>query len=306
MNKPLRSLSGLIDFECAARWGSFKLAAQELHKTPAAISQQMKQLELSLGFALFTRHARHLTITEKGRELAVTVAKALVELGAKVGALQEGDEELVLRVSATHSFAMKWLIPRLHRFNERHPELDIRIESNDQLIDFAHSNCDVAIRHGPIASDDDATILICERFVVVYSPDLLSKKPAGRKSALTLSALSKFPLLNEGREEDWLRLLQENRVSSADCDFSRSYSHSGLLVQAAVAAHGVALVPYSIAFEDISKGGLILFPCRQSPPQYCYRIVCNKGTHSLRKVKLFSDWLRAEVAEMERTAIHSV
>ena len=100
--KQLRSLSGLIDFECAARWGSFKLAAQELHKTPAAISQQVKHLEQSVGFALFVRHPRHITLTEKGQELAISVGRMLGELRAKIGALQGGDEEAILRISTTH------------------------------------------------------------------------------------------------------------------------------------------------------------------------------------------------------------
>src|ERR1700756_2431760 len=98
MNNPLRSLSGLIDFDCAARGGSFKLAAQELHKTPAAISLQVKQLEQAVGFALFIRHPRHITLTEKGQELAATVARMLAELRTKVDALRGGDEEKILRI----------------------------------------------------------------------------------------------------------------------------------------------------------------------------------------------------------------
>src|SRR5438552_722948 len=122
MDKPLRSLSGLIDFDCAARRGSFKLAAQELHKTPAAISLQIKQLEAVLGFALFVRHPRHIALAEKGRELAVSVARMLGELRTKVDALRGGNEENVLRISTTHSLAIKWLVPRLDRFTKLYPD----------------------------------------------------------------------------------------------------------------------------------------------------------------------------------------
>ena len=104
--RPLRSLSGLIDFDCAARWGSFKLAARELHKTPAAVSLQVKQLEEAVGFALFVRHPRHIALTAKGQELAIAVARMLADLGAKVAALQRGSDEAVLRISTTHSFAI--------------------------------------------------------------------------------------------------------------------------------------------------------------------------------------------------------
>src|SRR5579871_4929911 len=101
MVQPLRTLSGLIDFAAAARHASFRLAAQELHKTPAAVSQQIKQLEESLGFALFTRHPRHVTLTERGEELAHTVSHLLDELRAKITALQMDDEATVLKVTTT-------------------------------------------------------------------------------------------------------------------------------------------------------------------------------------------------------------
>ena len=188
--KPVRSLSGLIDFDCAARWGSFKLAAQELHKTPAAISQQVKHLEESVGFALFIRHARHITLTEKGQELAISVGRMLGELRAKVGALQRGNEESILRISTTHSFAIKWLVPRMHRFTKLYPELDIRLDSNDAPVNLEDDSADVAVRYGPV-SDGDPALLFRERLIAVYSPDLL----APGQSELTLADLPNFPLL---------------------------------------------------------------------------------------------------------------
>ncbi|PRC95013.1 LysR substrate-binding domain-containing protein [Solimicrobium silvestre] len=306
MSKPLRSLSGLIDFECAARWCSFKLAARELNKTPAAISQQIKQLEQTLGFALFTRQTRQLVITEKGQELASAVAKHLRELNAKVAALQTTNEEHVLRISTTHSFAMKWLTPRLHRFVERHPELDIRIESNDALVNLNDSSYDVAIRYSKIQDTADAAPLLREKLVVVYSPALLKKTVSTKKSATqSLISLLKFPLLFEGTPENWLRLLKENRIPDAHYDFSHGYSHSGLLVQAAVAAHGVALAPYSIAYEDIRKGALIIAPFKRLTSQYGYRVLYRAEEEPSLKTKLFDAWLHEEVDEMESHLIEN-
>jgi LysR family transcriptional regulator, glycine cleavage system transcriptional activator len=174
--KPLRSLSGLIDFECAARWGSFKLAARELHKTPAAVSLQVKQLEEAVGFPLFVRHPRHIALTAKGEELSIAVGRMLGDLRAKVAALQRGDEESVLRISTTHSFAIKWLVPRMHRFTKLYPELDIRIDSNDAPVDLEADTTDVAVRYGPVREGDSST-LFRERLVPVYSPELLAPGP---------------------------------------------------------------------------------------------------------------------------------
>lgn len=294
--KPLRSLSGLIDFECAARWGSFKLAARELHKTPAAVSLQVKQLEEAVGFALFVRHPRHIALTAKGQELAIVVARMLADLRTKVAALQRGDEEAVLRISTTHSFAIKWLVPRMARFTKLHPELDMRIDSNDTPVDIEDDAVDVAIRYGPVKEGDPA-LLFRERLVPVYSPDLLGDG----QEALTLADLARFPLLCERTPETWLQLLNENRALKGDYDFSRTYSHWGVLAQAAVAGQGIGLVPYGIAYEDIRAGTLLQLACRSAPFGSGYRLLVNPHKETMTKVRHFRDWIVAEMEAMGRT-----
>jgi LysR family glycine cleavage system transcriptional activator len=294
--KPLRSLSGLIDFDCAARWGSFKLAAQELHKTPAAVSQQVRHLEESVGFALFMRHPRHIALTEKGQELAIAVARMLGDLRGKIGALQRGDEESVLRISTTHSFAIKWLVPRMHRFTRLYPELDIRIDSNDAPVDMEADSTDVAVRYGPVR-DGDPALLFRERLVPVYSPELLE---AGQ-GELLLSDLPNYRLLVEKSPENWLQLLNENKALKGKYDFSRGYSHWGVLVQAAVAGQGVALVPYGIACQDIASGALRQIACRSAPFGSGYRFLANRHKENMTKVQRFRDWMVAEMEEMRRS-----
>ena len=294
--KPLRSLSGLLDFEAAARWGSFKLAAQELHKTPAAVSMQVKQLEEALGFALFVRHPRHIALTAKGQELAIAVARTLGELRAKVAALQRGDEEAVLRISTTHSFAIKWLVPRMPRFTKLHPELELRLDSNDTRVDIEDDTVDVAIRYGPV-KDGDPALLFRERLVPVYSPDLL----APGEPEPGLADLGRFPLLCERTPEAWLQLLQENRALKGKYDFSRVFTHWGVLAQAAVAGQGIALVPYGIAFQDILAGSLRVLPCRSAPFGNGYRLLVNPHKEAMTKVQYFRDWIVAEMDGMRKT-----
>ena len=285
----------MIDFDCAARWGSFKLAAQELHKTPAAISQQIRHLEENLGFALFIRHPRHVTLTEKGQELAIAVGKMLGELRAKVGALQAGSEESVLRISTTHSFAIKWLVPRMHRFTKLYPELDIRLDSNDAQVDLDDDATDVAVRYGPV-TDGDPALLFRERLIAVYSPELL----APGQAELTLADLPDFPLLYEKTPESWLQLLNENRALKGKYDFSRGYSHWGVLAQAAVAGQGIALVTFGIACQDILKGSLRQINCRSAPFANGYRFLVNPRKENMPKVQRFRAWLVAEMDDMRR------
>ncbi len=291
--KPLRSLSGLVDFECAARWGSFKLAARELHKTPAAVSQQVKQLEENIGFPLFVRHPRHISLTEKGQELAIATGRMLGDLRAKVAALQRGDEESVLRISTTHSFAIKWLVPRMHRFTKLYPELDIRIDSNDAPVDLHADSTDVAVRYGPVR-EGDPSVLFRERLVPVYSPELLAPGQAD----LTLADLPQCRLLVEQSPEAWLQLLNENKALKGKYDFSRGYSHWGVLVQAAVAGQGVALVPYGIAFQDIVSGALRQIPARSAPFANGYKFLVNPHKEHMLKVQRFRAWMVSEMEEM--------
>jgi len=285
---PLRSLSGLIDFECAARWLSFQRAALELHKTPAAVSQQIKHLEDALGFALFARYPRRIAITARGHALAATLTRVLGELHAKVESLRQDDAELVLRVSTTHSFAMKWLVPKLHHFTQRHAQLDLRVEATDHPVELDGDACDVAVRYCRI-DDADGRAAYRDRLIVVYSPAIAARpRPLGE--------LLRHPLLYEATPELWLRLLAANRLDARRADLARGYSHAGLLVQAAVAGLGVALVPHTLAHEDLAHGRLVMGACTPLPSAYGYRVLSSPDKRTLAKVQWFTDWISAELA----------
>ena len=294
MSKALRSLSGLIDFDCAARWSSFKLAAQELHKTPAAVSLQVKQLEDALGFALFVRHPRHIALTEKGHELASTVRRTLSELHAKVAALQGGDEEKILRLSTTHSLAIKWLVPRIARFSRQHPDIDIRIDSSDAIANMDDGSTDLALRtYNVVAGDPD--LLFRDRLVAVYSPALL----APGVTAITVADLGRYPLLHETTTASWIALLRHNNALAGHYQFLRSFTNFAVMVQSAVAGQGVALVSYAIASEDLRSGTLRMVDCDSAPNERGYRIVVAREKRGMQKIAHFCDWLRAEVAQMQ-------
>lgn len=295
MEKPLRSLAGLTDFECAARWSSFKLAAHELHKTPAAVSQQIKQLEGALGFALFTRHPRHIALTEKGQDLAVSLTRMLGDLQTKVQALRGGDEQNILRISTTQSMAIKWLAPRIGGFTRLYPELDIHIDSNDKVVDLDDGSIDVALRYGVVDAADPG-LLIIERLVAVYSPSLL----APGQSALTLADLKDHPLLIGETSESWIRLFRENGVLNEKYHFSRSVTNAAVGVQWTIAGQGVGLVAYGVAHQDILNGNLKMIACRSVPSKKGYRFLVGARKEGLPKIERFRSWLIGEFEEMKR------
>ncbi|WP_426109879.1 LysR substrate-binding domain-containing protein [Massilia sp. PWRC2] len=297
MQKPLRSISGLLDFDCAARWCSFKLAAQELHKTPAAVSLQIRQLERVLGFDLFVRQPRQLVLTRKGQELALTVRRMLAELERQVAALQGGDEETILRLSTTHSLALKWLVPRLPRFTRRYPEIDIRVDSSDTLANMEDGSTDVALRTGPITATD-ADLLLRDRLVAVYSPALL----AAGEQAIGIADLPRYRLLHDVTTDNWISLLRHNHALKGHYNFWRSFSNYAVMLQSALAGQGIALVSYALAIDDVHSGALQMVDCESAPCERGYRIVVARGQRDTLKVARFCAWLREEVADMESTA----
>ncbi len=194
----------------------------------------------------------------------------------------------VLRISTTHSFAMKWLVPRLFRFTATYPQLELRVDASDQVVALDDGSCDVAVRYGPIGSGG-TDVLYRERLVVAYSPALHDGPNA------SLARLLRHPLLYEGTPELWLRLLEANRVRGRHRDFSRSYNNAGILVQAAVAGLGVALLPYALACEDIAQGRLRLAPVAPLASDHGYRLLCSADRRAMAKVAWFSAWIRAEL-----------
>jgi len=292
MPPPLRTLSGLIDFAAAARHGSFRLAALELHKTPAAIGQQIKQLEESLGFKLFNRFPRHVALTEKGEDLSLTVGHLLDELRAKIAALQADDDATILKVTTTHSFAIKWLVPRLHIFTRRHPDLDVQVLPNDAVISVEDGTCDVALRVGHYTGAQE--VYYDEKLVVVCSPSLIDG--TGRPK---IADLMNFPLLHSGDPQWWREILAREGQDEALSRFGRNYSHGGILVQAAVAGLGAALAPYPLTYEDLERGNLVAADCAPLSSGIRYRLIYGRNRDDVRKIQLFRAWIAEEMAALQ-------
>lgn len=292
MEARLRNLAGLIEFESAARWGSIRLAAEELHRTPSAVSQQIRKLEHTVGFPLFERRPRSVVLTERGQALAASLSSTLTQLGRQIETLRQEDPAHLLRITTTHSYAMKWLVPRLHRFTRLHPAIDIRVEANDAVADLTLGRWDVALRYAQEAAFPLAEpLLYREQLVVVYGPQLAS-------GPVEPAALARWPLLYEGSPASWQALLARAGIRRRRLDFSRSFSHSGLLVQAAVAGEGAALVPYSLAYEDIAHGRLLRAAFEPVASDYGYRLIAAPGQGTSHKVRAFVAWMQAEVAAM--------
>src|SRR5947208_15183291 len=148
MNTHLPPLGALRAFEAAARHMSFSRAAAELHVTPAAVSHQIHALEQDLGVKLFHRMNRSIELTSSAQILLPGWSDAFAGIQASVRRLRAHNDTGTLTVTAPPSFAAKWLVVRLHRFQERWPEIDVRISATDNVVDLGAGDFDLAIRYG--------------------------------------------------------------------------------------------------------------------------------------------------------------
>lgn len=295
-------LSALRTFEVAARHLSFTKAAAELHVTQGAVSQQIKQLEASLGFALFHRSRRGLALTEKGEELAATAESAFRRLFDKVEELRQKEKEDggILTVSVSPSLAVKWLIPRLGRFHQRHPEVDLRIRPDPALVDLVAEadSVDMAIRfgQGPFAGLA-AVPFMHETVFAVASPDLLAKGPPLRHPrdlvhhTLLHSESVRLEVNSMASWEVWLALLN---VAGVNPKLGPTFPSSYMLLQAAIHGQGVALTWAALADDDLRAGRLVRLFDRALEGSMSYFALTTPTAARKPKVVAFRDWLVEE------------
>jgi len=206
-------LNALRVFEAAARHLSFTRAAQELNVTQAAVSHQVKALEDWLGLKLFRRLNRSLLLTDAGQAYLPTVRDGFQRLIDGTDRLRRLERGGVLTVTAVASFVAKWLMPRLGRFRQRHPDLDVRISTEVRMVDFSREDIDMGIRYGgggwPGLRIDH---LLSEDVFPVCSPRLLE----GMHPLTRPDDLRHHTLLHDDMREDWRMWLMAAGVEGVD------------------------------------------------------------------------------------------
>ena len=296
MLRRLPPLNALKAFEAAARSQSFTRAAEELCVTQAAVSQQVKSLEATLGLKLFNRERQRLTITEAGREYLEVVRDALDRIAVGTDRLVQRQSSGVLTVSTSPDFAAKWLVYRLGRFAEAHPEIDLRVSATMQHINLLREQVDLAVRHGEGDwAGLDAVRLCSERLFPVCSPKLVS----GHNRVTKPSDLLKFPLLRLEDWSTWSRWFDAAGVSNPVAH-GPVLNQASMLIDAAINGQGVALARTALAAWDLINGQLVAPIDVSLRMQKTYWIVWPKATSSMPKIKMFRDWLLAEAAEDTR------
>jgi LysR family glycine cleavage system transcriptional activator len=297
MNSHLPPLSALRAFEAAARLMSFAKAAAELHVTPAAISHQIHALERDFGVRLFQRLSRSIALTPSAHILLPGLSAGFAEIGAAVGRLRAHNDTGTLTVTASPSFAAKWLVPRLHRFQEEAPDIDVRLSATDNVVDMSRGAFDVAIRYGTGRYPGlDVELLFTNEVFPACSPQLLAGGPPLRvpddlrhHALLHDQAVERDPLA-----PTWAMWLKAAGVGDMPAPSGLSFNNMYLALDAAIAGHGVVLAQSTIAAADIAAGRLVRLFSLSLPDLFGYYLVTAPGACDRPKVGAFRDWLRRE------------
>jgi LysR family transcriptional regulator, glycine cleavage system transcriptional activator len=297
MPRQLPPLNALKAFEAAARHESFTRAAEELCVTQGAVSHQVKALEAELGLKLFNRQHQRLLITEGGRAYLAVVRDAFDRIADGTQRLLQRQRGGALTISTSPNFAAKWLVHRLGRFAEAHPEIDLRVSASLHHVDFAREDIDLAIRHGDgTAFGLHVTRLCAEELFPVCSPRVLN----GRNPLRKPSDLGRVPLLHVNDRQGWSQWLDFAGIAGVDASRGPVLNQASMAIDAAVDGQGVALARTALAAWDLIGGRLVRPFDLAMPASYAYWIVCSKAVAKLPKIVAFSEWLLAEAAEDAR------
>lgn len=299
MSRRLPPLGALRAFEAAARHESFAKAADELAVTPAAISQQIRQLEAELGIELFRRLPRGLVLTQAGRSALPELGKGFAHLARAVEGVRGGSLVGPLVVSVIPSFAGRWLVPRLGGFIAAYPEIEITVRSELRSIDFAREDVDVGIRYGKgIYPGLETRLLLTEEVFPVCAPSLL----AGERPLKKLDDLRHQRLLHDrqlsGEEPSlhWRHWLRDAGVAGWDFDRGPGFTDALMMFSACERGLGVALGRSGLCADELANGRLVRpFP-HSRPADYAYYAVVPAGHAEAPRVRAFLAWLEEEAA----------
>jgi LysR family glycine cleavage system transcriptional activator len=289
-------LHALHAFESAARLLSYSRAADELHVTHSAVSQQIRGLEESLGVALFERQGRQMLLTREGALLLRRVQPALRQIGRAVSEISTLQRAPSITVATLQSFANRWLLSRIARFQKLQPDVVIHIHGSTGLADLERGEADIAIRYGRGDWKGCASEKLMEEWLFpVCSPAFnngrLPKTPAG---------LKRHRILRDDCQGEWDAWAHGAGIDLDGCRYETGYSDSNLMLGAAIEGHGIAIGRSALVSADLAAGRLVRMFDLIIPAPFGYHLVTAAGRAKPPHLQEFEDWLRDEAASFER------
>ena len=294
-NSTPASLRGLRTFCVAARYESFKAAADELFITSSAVSQQVKGLEEELGLKLFERGTRELRLSEDGQALFAELSPLIDQLDSVVAEVKTtGRRKKSVRISAQPFFASEFFIPRLSEFTALHPEIDIQVGTSDEASEKLPADADLSIRlfrKAPAGTRSD--ILFPLRMVPAGSAQFKKNlKVKGEK------IVSDFPLIvHEARPKAWAEWSKASGISLPDNSKITRLSSMIAVVRAAEQGIGAALVPIPLADQWFRQRTIVRLFEQALVADLSYFLVSRKDRTAYEAVALLRRWILERFAE---------
>ncbi|NRA14254.1 MAG: LysR family transcriptional regulator [Oceanospirillaceae bacterium] len=298
MEKALRNLNLLRSFECAARHHSYSKAASELYISQAAVSQQMRQLEAALGSQLFIRKGKQMLLTQKGQALFEASQQAFGILQKCVNEIKEEGIPGKLTITSTQAFTALWLMPKLHKFSEKYPEIEIRVLSSSAFDDLKQQHIDLAIRFGTSVTDNTDPGFSCEYFgedpvYPVCSAQLAKTLNFDVPSDLLQTWL--VSLENPGAY-DWPSWFEHAGITAYREHRRWTQVHStDMALNAVVSGHGFTLAARYLYAQQINSGQLVM-PVVIAHPNVVKRyLVFDPNSAKIARLRVFMQWLKTEI-----------
>ena len=293
MKQKLPPLNALRAFEASARLMSVQQAARELNVTPSAVSQQVHNLERWVGFPLLERGSRKLQPTTQGRAYQGALASAFEQIAEATASLSAGRASQSICITCTPGFTVQWLVPRLQEFQDKHPEIDVRIDASTRLVDLRGEDVDLGVRHGlgrypGLVSEK----LLDDDLVPAASPRLLT----GRNRLRAPNDLTRHTLLHIETRDDWRMWLQAHGV---DIDWRRGplLVDTAIGIQAAVAGRGIILARRSLIGDELASGRLVAPLPQGLSTGTGYFLVYPPERMSSAPIRAFRNWLLKSAGE---------
>ena len=287
-------LNALRVFEAVATRLNFGEAAEALNVTPAAVSQQIKTLEDYLRAPLFRRTGRKVELTPEGMQLLPGVRRGLDELEATLNRLKQDRESGTVNVSTLSSFLQRWLTPRLNDLREHHPEVELRIHTSPDAVDFARTDFHAALRLGTGLYPGLYSEKIMDEWVVAIASPKVFKKFGVLPDSGDLSHL---PLLH-GNDTEW-SIWMASEKSGKGIPRGSFIDDSSSLLTAAIEGLGYSILRWSLVANELRAGRVVLASDRVLPHRFAYYFVCPEVYVDLPKLALFRKWLMEQARDFD-------
>jgi LysR family transcriptional regulator, glycine cleavage system transcriptional activator len=285
-------LNALRVFEAVATRLNFGAAAEALNVTPAAVSQQIKTLEDYLRAPLFRRNGRKVELTPEGIQLLPGVRRGLDELEETLHRLKQDRESGTVNVSTLSSFLQRWLTPRLGDLRERHPEVQLRIHTSPEVVDFARTDFHAALRLGTGRYPGLYSEKIMDEWVVAIASPKVFKKFGALPDTGDISSL---PLLH-GNDTEWAIWMAGEKLGKGIPRGSYIDDSSSLL-SAVIEGLGYSIIRWSLVAHELRAGRVVLASDRVLPHRLAYYFVCPEVYVDLPKLAMFRKWLMEQARD---------